>query len=132
MVQGKAAGWPNNWPVWKVSNLTAAKGGVEKEIITVAPVPFFTVMDGLDEDLHAIDLLERFVSMQDAHTEPYLINAIALVEAALVRYNATGPSGNIDFSLYVPFLFFLSHDIFFHLTVKTGLHNPLLNFAIQF
>ena len=47
-------------------------------------------MDGLDEDLHAIDLLERFVSMQDAHTEPYLINAIALVEAALVWYNATG------------------------------------------
>ena len=90
MVQGKAAGWPTNWPVWKVSDLTATKGGVEKEIITVAPVPFFTVMDGLDEDLHAIELLERFVSMQDAHTEPYLINAIALVEAALVRYNATG------------------------------------------
>ena len=41
-------------------------------------------------------------------------------------------SGNMDFSLYVPLLFFLSHDIFFHLTVKTGLHNPLLNFAIQF
>ena len=41
-------------------------------------------------------------------------------------------SGNMDFSLWVPFLFFLSHDIFFHLTVKTGLHNPLLNFAIQF
>ena len=41
-------------------------------------------------------------------------------------------SGNMDFSLYVPFLLFLSYDIFFHLTVKTGLHNPLLNFAIQF
>ena len=27
MVQGKAAGWLNNWPVWKVSDLTAAKGG---------------------------------------------------------------------------------------------------------
>ena len=61
MVQGKAAGWPTTWLVWKVSNLTATKGGVEKEIITVAPVPFFTVMDGLlDEDLHAIELLERF------------------------------------------------------------------------
>ena len=41
-------------------------------------------------------------------------------------------SGNMDFSLYVPFLLFLSYDIFFHLTVKTGLHNPLLNFTFQF
>ena len=90
MIRTKAANWPNTWPKWKVNDVTVAKGGVKKEVLMVAPVPFFTVVDGLDSDIHAIDMLERLSSLTDAQTEPYIQNAIKLVTAALVKYNATG------------------------------------------
>ena len=69
MIRAKATNWPNTWPTWKVSDVTVAKGGVEKEVLMVAPIPFFTVVDGLDSDIHAIDMLERLSLLTDAQTE---------------------------------------------------------------
>ena len=61
-------------------------------------------------------------------------NQLDYLENASKKRKASLPKkrGNMDFSHSVPFFILLSYHIYFHLTVKTGLHNPLLNFTIQF
>ena len=68
-MQKQRTNWPNAWPTWKVNDVTVAKGGMEEEVLMVAPVPFFVVVNGLYSDIHVVDLLERLSSpLTDAQT----------------------------------------------------------------
>ena len=86
MVEDKSANFPAQWPAW--SRTEVHNGASENaEIMQIAPVPFFTVLDGLDHDLDLLEVHERLSSLSDADTEPYLLHAMALLRSGMARYN---------------------------------------------
>ena len=85
MVDDKSANFPEQWPAWARTDVH--RDGEEVEIMQIAPVPFFTVLDGLDHDLDLLEVHERLSSLSDADTEPYVIHAMALLRSGMARYN---------------------------------------------
>ena len=60
--------WPIDWPVFKLNELCDTDKGEDATLTKIAPVPFFTVQDGLNEDLEAGLVLERIQSMDNFKT----------------------------------------------------------------
>jgi len=87
MVDDKSANFPEQWPAWARTDVH--RDGEEVEIMQIAPVPFFTVLDGLDHDLDLLEVHERLSSLSDADTEPYVQHAMALLRSGMARFNPT-------------------------------------------
>ena len=77
--------WPATWPVLKFNELKDDNGN-EATLMKIAPVPFFVVQDGLNEDLEAGLLMEQIQSMADFADEEYLQHATNFLKACLVQY----------------------------------------------
>ncbi len=86
--------WPDQWPVFKASELRDTRG-VDSMIMKIAPVPFFVVQDGLEMDLSAEAVLERIQSMDD-YREEYLQHAACFLKACLVQYPANHKKPSLD------------------------------------
>ena len=53
--------------------VTEDKGGFTMDIMQIAPVPMFTVWDGLKGELHAVEVHRSQRSLTDSnHTEVYI------------------------------------------------------------
>ena len=87
MLDQKSANWPTSWPVWKASEVTG--DGVTGDSMLLAPVPFYTVIDGLDQDLDNLELAERLSSVDNAENEAYITHALTLLAASMVKYTAS-------------------------------------------
>ena len=86
MLDQKSANWPTSWPVWKASEVMG--NGVVGEPMLLAPVPFYTVIDGLDQDLDNLELAERLLFVENAENEAYISHALTLLAASMVKYPA--------------------------------------------
>ena len=80
--------WPMDWPVFKFNELRDTDKGEEVTLMKIAPVPFFTVQDGLDEDLDAGLVLERIQSLDDFQNEDYLKHAANFIKACMVQFQS--------------------------------------------
>ncbi len=87
--------WPATWPVFKFNELKDNNGN-DVTLMKIAPVPFFVVQDGLDEDLEAGLLLERIQSMADFADEEYLQHAANFLKACLVQYQANQKKPSLE------------------------------------
>ena len=86
MLDQKSANWPTSWPVWKASEVMG--NGVVGEPMLLAPVPFYTVIHGLDQALDNLDLAERLSFVDNAENEAYISHALMLLAASMVKYPA--------------------------------------------
>lgn len=89
----------DNWDVprqiFKLNNIKD-KNGEEATIMKIAPVPFFVVQDGLDEDLDAGLVLERLQSIVDFNEESYLQHAAHFLKACTAQYPANQKKPALD------------------------------------
>ena len=99
MIKTKATNWPTTWPIWKVSKVSATAGGLSGDTMLIAPVPLYTVIDGLDHDLDAIELAERISSLDNAENEPYLQHALVLLTVSMVKYPAASRKPHVSSAL---------------------------------
>ncbi len=87
--------WPDTWPVFKFHEVKDDNGN-DAMLMKIAPVPFFVVLDGLDEDLEAGLLLERIQSMDEFEDEEYLQHAANFLKACLVQYQANQKKPSLE------------------------------------
>ena len=87
--------WPDTWPVFKFNEVKDGNGN-NVMLMKIAPVPFFVVQDGLDEDLEAGLLLERIQSMDEIKDEEYLQHAANFLKACLVQYQANQKKPSLE------------------------------------
>ena len=95
MIKDKGANWPPTWPIWKASEVSAAVGGLSGDMMLIAPVPFYTIIDGLDH-LDALELAEWLSSLDNAENEPYLQHALVLLTASMVKYPASSKKPHVS------------------------------------
>ena len=100
MLNVKSANFPLEWPVWSRAEIRNDRSSETVEVMQLAPVPFFTVMDGLDHDLDVLEVHERLSSLTDAETKPYLKHALALLRAGMARYNVADQKPTLDAGIF--------------------------------
>lgn len=80
------------WPTFKTGQAQGALKTTEKEavkLIKIAAVPLFTVIDGLEGDLDALEVYERLSFLQEQDDRPFLKNAMAFCGSCITQYGAT-------------------------------------------
>ena len=97
MLDQKSTNWPTSWPIWKASEVTGT--GVVGEPMLLAPVPFYTVIDGLEEDLDNLELAERLSFVDNAENEAYISHALTLLGASMVKYPASSQKPSVHSSV---------------------------------
>ena len=65
----------------------------------LAPVPFYTVIDGLDQDLDNLELAERLSFVDNAENEAYIAHALTLLAASMVKYPAGSRKPSVHSSI---------------------------------
>ena len=100
MLAAKSAQFPSEWPVWSRAEVRNNPRREVVEIMQMAPVPFFTVMDGLDHDLDILEVHERLSSLTDAATKPYLKHALAMLRAGMAKYNAAEHKPHLEAGVF--------------------------------
>ena len=83
-----------NWPYFKSGSGAGALAADEKDIkqlMKIAPVPLFMVIDGLDGDLDAVDVYERlqFLNDMETVTPKYMSHALDFCASAMTSYTST-------------------------------------------
>ena len=97
MLDQNSANWPTSWPVWKASEVMGTS--VVGEPMLLAPVPFYTVIDGLEQDLDNLELVERLSFVDNAKNEAYISHALTLLAASMVKYSAGSRKPSVHSSI---------------------------------
>ena len=79
-------------PWCKTGSAQDAMSNTEKEdaeLFKIAPVPFYTVLDGLEQDLPAAEVAERMQFLIDIEHKEYLQHALNFCKACATHYGAS-------------------------------------------
>ena len=82
--------WPSYFKAGGgIGSLQAAENNT-RQVMKIAPVPLFTVIDGLERDLEAVDVYERLQFLADIEpTLPaYMAHAMRFCTSAMTKYTS--------------------------------------------
>ena len=84
----------DKWPYFKAGGGIGSLQTVDKDtrqLMKIAPVPLFTVIDGLEGDLEAVDVFERlqFLAEIETVTPAYMAHAVHFCASAMTAYTSS-------------------------------------------
>ena len=94
--------WDKTWPIFKSSGQDKLKDTEKEEvaIMKIAPVPWYTVVDGLEEDLEAADMYERLSSIYAHDKRDSIRHAMDFSKACAMQFNASAKKPTISASYF--------------------------------
>ena len=94
--------WDQKWPIFKSSGQGKLKDSEKEEvsIMKIAPVPWYTVVDGLEEDLEAADMFERLSSIYAHDKRDSIRHAMDFTKACAMQFGANAKKPTIPASYF--------------------------------
>ena len=95
-----------NWPYFKTGTANGALQPDEKDarnVMKIAPVPLFAVIDGLERDLEAVDVFERLKFLAELETTllpAYMAHAMHFCASAMTKYTSAAKKVTVSAAVF--------------------------------